>query len=289
MTRPSSPVEDFAVRAVGRLHAVIDRSWPRDNSNVWELVNDSGDHFYLKQHPTPRFHEREVTAYRLWTVALGLGRAPVLLAADADLRSIVVTALPGQPAKGLRVPTDTASEIHRQAGMLLRRLHEAAPPGSETAGCERVAARAEEHLRRAGGLLEPAQVRLIRDHAAQLEEIAPLIPMVPTHGDAQVRNFLWDAPAQRLALIDFERAEVAPAVRDLVRLEYGPWDGQPHLRAAFLAGYGRTLTATEETALRNFAALDALSALQWGTAHNDKDIIVRAHRTLARLSAEDCP
>lgn len=113
------------------------------------------------------------------------------------------------------------------------------------------------------GLLEPAQVRLIRDHAAQLEEIAPLIPMVPTHGDAQVRNFLWDAPTQRLALIDFERAELAPAVRDLVRLEYGPWHGQPYLGAAFLAGYGRTLTATEETALQNFAALDALSALQW--------------------------
>ena len=59
--RPSSPVEDFTVKAVGRLQAVIDRSWPRDNSNVWELVNDAGDHFYLKQHPTARFHEREVT------------------------------------------------------------------------------------------------------------------------------------------------------------------------------------------------------------------------------------
>jgi hypothetical protein len=85
--RPSSPVEDFTVKAVGRLQALIDRSWPRDNSNVWELVNDAGDHFYLKQHPTARFHEREVTAYRLWTAALGRGRAPVLLAADADLRS----------------------------------------------------------------------------------------------------------------------------------------------------------------------------------------------------------
>ena len=34
----------------------------------------------------------------------------------------------------------------------------------------------------------------------------------------------------------FERAEVAPAVRDLVRLEFGPWDGRTDLRASFLAG-----------------------------------------------------
>ncbi len=187
------------------------------------------------------------------------------------------------------VPADTESEIHRQAGMLLRRLHDAAPPGGSTAGTERIASRAEDHLKRSGRLLEPAQVRLIRDHAAQLQEIAPLIPTVPTHGDAQIRNFLWDAPNRRLALIDFERAEVAPAVRDLVRLEYGPWDGQPHLRAAFLAGYGRPLTTTDQTALRNFAALDALSALQWGTVNNDKDIMVRAYRTLTRLSTADSP
>src|SRR5260370_7359987 len=108
--------------------------------------------------------------------------------------------------------------------------------------------------------------------------------MVPTHGDAQVRNFLWDVPAQRLALIDFERAEVAPAVRDLVRLEYGPWAGQPHLRAAFLAGYGRTLTATEETALRTFAPLHALTPLHSSTPHNHKHLLLPAHPPLAPLS-----
>jgi Ser/Thr protein kinase RdoA (MazF antagonist) len=154
---------------------------------------------------------------------------------------------------------------------------------------DRAVARVEEHLKRSSGLLEPAQVRLIRYHAAQLEQIASLIPAVPTHGDAQARNFLWNAPNQQLALIDFERAEVAPAVRDLVRLEFGPLDGRPDLRASFLAGYGRTLTDSEETALRGFAAADALSGLQWGTANNDKEVTARGYRTLDRLSAEDRP
>ena len=86
-----------------------------------------------------------------------------------------------------------------------------------------------------------------------------------------------------MALIDFERAEPGLAVRDFVRLEYGAWDGRPLLRDAFLDGYGRALTADEESALRDLAALDAVSAIQWGSANNDTDIMTRGYRTLARL------
>jgi len=279
----------FAAETVGCLSTAIDRSWPRNGSNVWELVDSDGRRVFLKQHQTARFHEREVTAYRLWVSRLGPGRSPVLLAADASLLAIVVTALPGRIARDLRVTAATESEIHRQAGTLLRRLHEAAPPSATNAGSVRVAARAEGHIQRAAGLLEPGQARLIREHAARLVEITRLLPAVPTHGDAQTKNFLWDAASHRLGLIDFERAELGPAVRDLVRLEYGPWDYKPHLRTAFLAGYGRSLTDAEEAALRSYAALDAVSALQWGTTNNDKEIVRRAHRTLARLSGRDSP
>jgi aminoglycoside phosphotransferase (APT) family kinase protein len=287
MTRLPPPIEGFAAEAAGRFHTVIDRSWPRNSSNVWELVSGAGEHFYLKQHSSALFHAREVSAYQHWTAQLGPGRAPVLLAADADLRTMVVTALAGQPARELAVPAAAEAEIHRQAGMLLRRLHDAAPPASSLPTTSRVVARVEDHLCRAGRLLERAEVRLIRDHAARLEEMAALIPAVPTHGDAQPRNFLWNAADEWVALIDFERAEVAPAVRDLVRLEYGPWDGCPELRASFLAGYGRALTGTEEAALRSFAALDALSGLLWGNANDDQEVRARAHRALARLSVRD--
>jgi len=68
-----------------------------------------------------------VTAYRLWTPALGTGRAPRLLAADPDLRAVLITALPGQIARGAHIPEADEPEIHRQAGMLLRRLHSASP------------------------------------------------------------------------------------------------------------------------------------------------------------------
>jgi Ser/Thr protein kinase RdoA (MazF antagonist) len=84
-------------------------------------------------------------------------------------------------------------------------------------------------------------------------------------------------------MIDFERAEAAPAVRDLARLAHGAWDGRPDLRKAFFTGYGRALTAVEEEALICFAALDALSGLAWGTANDDGEVVSRARTTFARL------
>ena len=257
MTALTDPrLEGFAARAAGPPAAIADRSWPRDGSRVWELTSASGERFYLKQHQSPRFHEREVTAYRLWTPALGTGRASRLLAADPDLRAVLITALPGHIARGPHIPEADEPEIHRQAGTLLRRLHSASP-ATAVPGTGRVAARAEEHIARAGALLSREDAQLVRYHAAHLLQTARRLPAVPTHGDAQPKNFLWDPGSRQLALIDFERAEPGPAVRDLVRLEYSAWDGKSYLRDAFLDGYGRALTADEESTLRDLAALDA--------------------------------
>lgn len=279
-------LEAFAAAAAGPSAAIADRSWPRDGSRVWELTSAAGDRFYLKQHQSPRFHEREVTAYRLWVPALDTGRAPRLLAADPGLRAVLITALPGQIACGPHIPEADEPEIHRQAGMLLRRLHSA---GTATAIHEirRVAARAEAHMARAGALLSGQDAELARYHATRLVQTTRRLPGVPTHGDAQPKNFLWDPGKRRLALIDFERAEPGPAVRDLVRLERGAWEGKPSLRDAFLDGYGRALMADEESALLDLAALDAVSAIQWGFANNDTDTMTRGYRTLVRVRLAD--
>jgi Ser/Thr protein kinase RdoA (MazF antagonist) len=283
MTKLTEPaLESFAARVTGPLATVADRSWPRDGSRVWELTGTNGKRYYLKQHQSQRFHEREVTAYHLWTPALGAGRAPRLLAADASLRAVLISALPGQIACCPHITEGDEPEIHRQAGMLLLRLHSAST-GTAVPGTGRVAARAEEHITRAGTLLTAEDAQLVRYHAARLTETARHLPTVPTHGDAQPKNLLWDARTRRAALIDFERAEPGLAVRDLVRLEHSAWDGKPHLRDAFLAGYGRTLTADEESALLDLSALDAASAIQWGSANNDTGIMTRGYRTLARL------
>ncbi|MFJ8804429.1 hypothetical protein [Streptomyces sp. NPDC102487] len=78
-------------------------------------------------------------------------------------------------------------------------------------------------------------------------------------------------------MIDLERSEPGPAVRDLVRLS-DAWQGRPDLLAAFLAGYGRPLTPAEQARL----VIDSVSAIAYG----DPELVERGRRTLARLRAE---
>ena len=230
-------LEAFAARAAGPPVTIADRSWPRDGSRIWELASAGGERFYLKQHQSQRFHEREVTAYRLWTPALGTGRAPRLLAVDPGLRAVLITALPGQIARGPHIPEADETEIHRQAGMLLRRLH-GASTASTVPGTGRVAGRAEEHIARAGALLGAEDAELVRYHAARLPETARRLPAVPTHGDAQPKNFLWDPGSRQVALIDFERAKAGLAVATLSALSTAPGTASPSCATPSWTGTG---------------------------------------------------
>ena len=103
----------------------------------------------------------------------------------------------------------------------------------------------------------------------------PDTPAAP--GEAEAGPFL--------AVIDLERSEPGPAVRDLVRLS-DSWHGRPDLFTAFRTGYGRPLTAAEEARLVIDAALDSVSGIAYGAAHGDPELVERGRRTLARLRAE---
>jgi Ser/Thr protein kinase RdoA (MazF antagonist) len=270
---------------VGEIAVVADRSWPRENSAVWEVTDVSGGRWFVKRHPSGRTHDREVFAYRHWASALGPGRAPVLAAADRQLLAVIVSGLPGYVVRDMRLAAGDEREVHRQGGILLRRFHQAAPPVRGGFDADAVIGRVDEHLCHAAGLLTPREAALIRSCAVGLARLVSELSAVPAHGDLQPRNWLWDPAARRLAVIDFERADPAPAVRDLVRLEYGAWDQRPDLRDAFMGGYGRMLTSTETKAMRCLAALDALSGLHWGTSNHDHEVTSRARRTLDHLLA----
>lgn len=256
-------------------------SWQRDTSAVWRLASASGSCWYLKRHSSGRFHAREVAALRGWAPALGPGRVPELAAADPKILVMVVTAVPGLPVLGLQLSVGEEREVHRQAGLLLGRLHDSCRvPGADDVS--RVTGRVAGHLDQAGGLLTPAQRTLVRDCASQLAWLGARVPAVASHGDFQPRNWLWDPAGSWLSVIDWERAEPAASVRDLVRLEYGPWDHRPDLREQFFAGYGSTLTPEEEEMLFCYAVLDALSGLRWGLANGDDEVVNRAWRTFER-------
>lgn len=276
------PFAALARQVAGELTDVTDCSWQRDSSAVWRLTGACGGCWYLKRHSSGRFHAREVAALRGWARALGPGRVPELAAADPGLLVMVVTAVPGEPVQGLGLGLREERAVHRQAGLLLGRLHESRQAADSGADVGRLAGRVDGYLGEAGGLLTPAQRALVRECAGRLARLGPRVPAVASHGDFQPRNWIWDSGSGRLGVIDWERAEPAAAVRDLARLEYGPWDRRPDLREQFFAGYGRALAPEEREMLACYAVVDALSGLWWGRANGDEEVVNRAWRTFER-------
>ncbi|HVT68541.1 MAG TPA: aminoglycoside phosphotransferase family protein, partial [Trebonia sp.] len=282
MSRLPGQFAALARQVAGQVTDVTDCSWQRDTSAVWRLTGASGGCWYLKRHSSGTFHAREVAALRGWAATLGSGRVPELAAADPEILVMVVTAVPGEPVLRLRLSAREEQQVHRQAGRLLGRLHETQRLPGAGADVSRLTGWVDEHLDQAGGLLTPPQRALVRECAARLAWLGPRVPAVASHGDFQPRNWLWDSASGRLGIIDWERAEPAAVVRDLVRLEYGPWDGRRDLREEFFVGYGRSLTPEEDEMLFCYAVLDALSGLRWGLANDDDEVVSRAWRTFER-------
>ncbi|MFB6614997.1 NUDIX domain-containing protein [Streptomyces sp. NPDC085524] len=268
----------FAERAVGRITQVTEVSWARTGSRVWRLTGPGGGTWYLKRHRGPKFHDREVAAYRTWVPALG-PRAPRLVAADPAAQAVVVTALAGRPLHGMVLDAAAEARVQHGLGRLARALHRSAPERST--GTATAAGKVERHLEGARPGLADGDEELVLSRVRMYEDL-PQPVLVPTHGDLQYRNVLLADGGGEPRLLDFERAEYAAATRDLVRLG-DTWTGRPDLRAAFLAGYGRPLTPAEELRLDCETAFDAVSGIAYGMRHDDPEVTERGLRTLHRL------
>ncbi|MEU2209743.1 phosphotransferase [Streptomyces hygroscopicus] len=107
--------------------------------------------------------------------------------------------------------------------------------------------------------------------------------MAYRHGDYSPRNWLWDEAAGHHSLIDFEESAPGIAVEDLVWLCGAAWPIRPDLRAAFLTGYGRPLSSTEQRALVLLTARLGVSYLSTGLTKTDTVLIDRGHTVLQHL------
>lgn len=281
-SRPDSSIVAFAERAVGHITEWTDVSWAREASCVWRARAAGGGTWYVKIHQNAKFHSREVRAYRTWAPTLGAA-TPRLVAADAQLRTVVVTAVPGRPLYGAVLSAEEERQVFHRIGALARLVHQSTPPRPAPVGSGPAVDKAERHLAAAGPHLACGDAEFVRALVKRAGQLPPL-EWVETHGDFQLRNILG-ADGGTLWLIDFERSEPGPAIRDLVRLS-DAWAGRPDLYEAFLAGYGRTLTGPEEARLAVEAALDAMSGIQFGIAHGDPELVERGRRTLARLRGQ---
>ena len=156
------------------------------SQHVIEVVDSGGMHGFAKQVGDQRSWRVEVRAYRHWAPALG-NRAPTLRASSANLRTLLLSALPGQP------PLRTDARAYRKAGVLLRQLHESRPARmQQPSDLGRTSLRLERLLARRPGLFTPAEVSFVRSHANRINDLR-LDKKVPCHGDYTSQNWLVDA------------------------------------------------------------------------------------------------
>ncbi len=277
---PEPGVRDFAERAVGRVTAWTDVSWARENSRVWRVRGAAGGSWFVKVHQNEKFHRRETAALRGWVPGLS-GAGPRLVAADPDLRAVVVTAVEGRSLHGMVLTGAEERAVFEAIGALAARIH-ASPLPATASGAAPVGPydRMERHLDAAGPLLEPGDEECVRSAVTAAQGVGPLTPVV-THGDLQLRNLLLGADGV-VRFIDVERSELQPRVRDFVRV-LDHFDGREDLATAFFVGYGRPLTGTEEAHLVASVALDSVSGIAFGTRTGDPELVERGRRTLARL------
>ena len=180
------------------------------------------------------------------------------------LQTLVLSAVPGEAGSDLALGMDP--EIHRQAGWLLRRFHEAESLGPWDGFAEAKRDELEKWAARAGGLLESEHLDFARSEVRRLGELGSPA-RVPCHRDYGSRN--WLVAEGRVHIIDFEWARPEVWVNDLARLYFGPWRGRPDLQDAFLDGYGRAIDADDRAVLLACGALSAVSTVIWSHAQGD--------------------
>lgn len=271
-----SELDRFLREQLGDYSKVADRSWGHGGSEVWEVRDRDGRQLFAKRQVDPERHRVEEAAYRRWVPAL-LDRAPRLLASDPGRQSLLLTAVPGT----LGLETGLGAEVQHQGGALLRQLHDAEPPVPWPDFVEHTRARLERWLHDARGLLGVQHVDLVRRVVGDLDRL-PTPSRVPCHLDFSLRNWLVDDHG-RVSLIDFEWAALDVWVNDLARLYYGPWQGRPDLRDAFLDGYGRALGDHDLAILSACAAARAVFLIVWARQHGETDLEASARRQLDGL------
>lgn len=230
----------------------------RGEQPVLEVADRSGDRWFLKPVATQQEWRGESRAYRHWVPKLG-DAAPTLKAGNAELRTLLVSAVPGEE------PKPTHSRSHREAGRLLRLFHEAAPARSPGTSGRPVL---PERLRRAASsssILTADERNFVQREMTSLQSL-PQQEEVPCHADYLPHNWLVDDTGT-LRVIDFGNARWATAVHDLTKLCFGPWWRRPDLTAAFFEGYGRSLTPTERQFLQHYLSVDALREIMFGHQH----------------------
>jgi aminoglycoside phosphotransferase (APT) family kinase protein len=221
--------------------------------------------------------ERELEAHRLWLHPwTSIGRAPALEYGDPDAKLLVTRYQPGELVLGSVHAGDPGT--YRQAGELLTLLH-----GQGAVTRDDYERRAnEKSLAWLDGphRIAPATEARLRAEVASWPE--PPAVLVPAHGDWQPRN--WLVHDGVVAVIDFGRTALRPALTDFARLAAQEFRGRPDLETAFLDGYGAD--PREPGAWYRTRVREAIGTAAYAYQIGSEPFEAQGHRMIAEVLAE---
>jgi len=245
---------------------------------VLMISDPAGRRWIAKAIRRPKAYRRELDAYLQWVPALGV-HAPQLHAHLDDLQVILVNRLPDHPAD----EATSEPDVYAQAGAVIRRLHDSAPPVVDSFFADRLAERLENYIRRGAGLLSTSDVGFARAQVSELRHL-PAPATVPCHLDNQPRNWLVDS-AGSVRLIDFGQAKRDVWIQDVSRMYFRDWQRRPDLQEAFFSRYGRWPDDADRHLLHACAAYSAVSTVVWAREHADPAFEQQGRDLLTQLRA----
>ena len=262
----------FLLDALPGAEVVADESWGLLDTRVLHVVDEHHEYTVKAAGPANTHFPRELAAHRGWTTALvSSGDAGGLVSVDEDSRVLVIARVPGRLALG--TPDESDPDVHRQAGALLRRLHDQGsrrdPEYHRRERAKTLANLAAPH-RIAPQVVNRVRTLLTRTSPASEHGDEPL---VPTHGDWHPRN--WIVDDGRVRAIDFGRFAWRPPASDFTRLAVLHWQHEPVLEAAFFDGYGED--PREPDAWRLLQLREAVGTAVWGHAVGDERFEAQGH------------
>lgn len=277
ITMSDDPRIQLAHDALGAVQTVGD---PRLPPRVIRVADVDGRQFFAKQHDERDRYARELRAYRSWGAHLD-GHAPRLVGRHDATCTLLLTALPGERVDTVAPGSPEEELAHHEAGRVLGKLHRATsmPRGGAIGAV--LAERLQGWIERAvhAGLITATERNRLSHHADILD--TSRMDSAVCHLDYQPRNWLI---GDTFGICDFEHMRRDARIRDFARLEFRRWQAAPHLRTAFLAGYGRPLNGTEQRLLESFGAIEATTALVKGHTENDLALSTHGRTVLSRLT-----
>jgi len=282
-----------------RLIADVSRAHPDARASLVHLLTPQG-RCYLKLHRDPVHWASEVHAYEQWATALGEQSPQVRAVHAVSPLALVVTARPGVPLDQLGLGPAQQERAWHAAGVALARLHawragtwfglcrcDGTPLHAPIVDpCAYMNAQFDDWLTRADRIdcLLAEERDVVRTAIEQIAAFAGERP-VPCHYDYCPPNWLVSEHGELTGIIDFEFARWDVRVTDFARFPDWEWLSRPDLLAAFVAGYGRTLTSSEQTQRRVARVLYALGAVVWGSEHEYRGFAAEGRQALQRLAA----